>query len=189
MTWVRRMRVPQRPATAHRVRSAVRLLPLTVLAVSGAACRGSAPPLPRLEGELVHVVVEAALAGDDGAAAPPVAVLVLDSLAFPRLGSAARGTPYDPAEIRRQVGRPATLVEPTDVLTCPRRQPCSVRDDAVYLTVWEAVPVPGGLELVVSRTFNVHGMYPLTRSVVHRLRLAGAGNGRWRLTSRQQQPT
>jgi hypothetical protein len=148
MTWVRRMRVPQRPATAPRVRSAVRLLPLTVLAVSGAACRGSAPPLPRLEGELVHVVVEAALAGDDGAAAPPVAVLVLDSLAFPRLGSAARGTPY-----------------------------------------WEAVPVPGGLELVVSRTFNVHGMYPLTRSVVHRLRLAGAGNGRWRLTSRQQLPT
>lgn len=178
---IRRGCAPRTPTPA--------IMAVAAIAIAAvAACSRRAPPLPRLDGELIHVVVAASLAPDHGSAAPPVAPLILDSLSFSRLGTVAGREPFDATEISRQLARPAVLVDPADVLLCPQRQPCRVRDDATYITIWEAERIAGGIDLVVSRTFNVQGLQPLTRSVVHRLRLADRGNG-WQLTGRWLLPS
>jgi hypothetical protein len=160
---------------------------LTAAVLLASACGGRRPPLPDVAGSLADVVVRAALA--DAEAREPVSVqpLLLDSLSFPRLGAAAGGSTFSHDELRRQVGRPFQLVDPGDVLVCARREPCRTVDDAVYLQVWEAERSGDDLEVVVTRVFNVQGLYRMTSSVTHRLVLRAEG-GSWRLTRRELLP-
>jgi hypothetical protein len=163
----------------RRFRSTACLLPMTLLA----AC-GGRTPVPDLSGTLVSVIVAASLEGEPAAQLP----LLLDSVSFSRIGTAARGAPLGATELHAQVGRLVELVDARDVLECPERRPCRLRGDVTYLSVWEAQQLEGGpLEVVVSRVYNVQDLYMLTRSVTHRLRLVPEAGG-WRLVGRQRLP-
>jgi hypothetical protein len=153
---------------------------LTAVALSGC---GGRTPLPDVSGSLMSAVVAASLAGEAGPAAP----LLLDSASFARLGMVAGGAALTAVEMRAQMPQPFELVAATDVLDCPRREPCRVRGNATYMTIWEAQRVDGVVELVVNRVFNVQDLHVLTRSVAHRMRLAPEAGG-WRLTHRQRLP-
>jgi hypothetical protein len=165
-------------------RSAILLLLPPVLLLAGC---GRRPPLPDVAGPLAWVVVEASFAGEPLPEPVPVGLL-LDSIAFPRLGEAAGTGRLAAAEVRRQLGRAVELVDPLDVLSCPPRQPCRVRDDATYLTIWEAERTRHGIELVVNRVHNVQGLYRMTAAVTHRIEVRPHGGG-WRLTRRERLPT
>jgi hypothetical protein len=161
---------------------------LLVTALTVAACGGRRPPLPAVSAPLAGAVLMASLAGADGEQAAPVGPLLIDSISFARLGLAAGADAFSAAELERQIGRPFTLVDPTEVLVCPPREPCRVVNDGVYIEVWEAERSGAELELVVSRVQNVRGLYVLTRAVTHRLAFRPDGAG-WRLVRRDQLPT
>jgi hypothetical protein len=150
-----------------------------------AGCGGRRPPLPAISGALPAAIIEASLAGEDGPAAGP---LLIDSIAFGRLGVLLGGSAWSAADLVNQLGRQATLADPMDVLECPRREPCRLREDGSFITVWDAVRTGDDLELVVSRTYNVERLYTMTTAVTHRLRLLREAGG-WRLTSRERLPT
>jgi hypothetical protein len=175
-----------RPGTTPRS-SARRTLVLALLAPLLLQACARRPPLPDLAGPLAWVVVEASFAGEPEPVLPTGALL-LDSMAFPRLGEAAGTGVIPPAELQRQLGRAVTLVDPMDVLECPPRQPCYVRGDASYLTIWEAERTRQGMELVVSRVYNVQGLYRRTTAVTHRLEVRPQAGG-WRLVARDRLPT
>jgi hypothetical protein len=164
------------------------LLILAWVAALTSGCGRRGPPLPQLSGPLAWVVVEASFAGEPLPELNPAGPLLLDSIAFPRLGDAAGPGRLAAADVQRQLGRPAELVDPRDVLECPPREPCRVRGDAVYITVWGAERTRNGLELVVSRVYNVQGLYRMTTSVTHRLELRPVGGG-WQLAARTRLPT
>jgi hypothetical protein len=155
-------------------------------AVMALASCGRSVPLPEVAGSLAWVVVEASFAGEPlpgaGAGSP---LILVDSIAFPRLGEAAGGDRTGFDELQRQIGRPIEPVDPMDVLECPSRAPCLVRGDATYITIWDAERTRTGLEMVVNRTYNVQGLYRKTTSITHRIELRGAG-GAWRLTRRDR---
>jgi hypothetical protein len=181
------------PDPAGTSRPPARLVRRATAALAAVAilygCAGRAPPLPDVGGGgLVHVVVEAALAGSPDPAARVGGLLLLDSTSVPRLGAAANGGAFSGDEVGRQLRRPAVLADPADVLECPSRQPCRVRDDGVYITVWEAERTADGVAAVVARTYNIQGLHPMTRSAVHRIRVARDGAG-WRLTALEVLPS
>jgi hypothetical protein len=157
------------------------------LALTTAACGGRRPPLPDIAGTLPDVVLRAALAPADGTEAPPVQPLLLDSISFARLAAAAGNQPYSLAELAAQVSRPFRPVDPQDVLVCPQRQPCRVVDEGTYVEVWEAERTGGALEVVVTRVTNVEGLYVMTHSATHRIRLEQQA-GAWRLIRRDRLP-
>jgi hypothetical protein len=176
-----RMRTRERLRALPARLSATLLLAGVAAGLGGCGSRGA--PLPDLAGPLAWVVVESSLAGEPLPDLAAPAELLLDSVAFPRLGVAAGGAPLARDEVARQVGRPIVLVDPRDVLECPSREPCRVRGDAMYLTVWDAVATPAGMSLVVNRVFNVQGLYRRTTSVTHLLELRRTGTG-WQLAAR-----
>jgi hypothetical protein len=174
---------------------------LLVLALT--ACGGRRPPLPDVSGPLADVIVRAAFGGQsystlsdptgwsrpDSARAPAGSQpLLLDSLSFTNLGVAAGAAAFSPAELERQVGRSYRLANRRDVLACPDREPCRIVDDGTYIEVWEAEATRDGLDVVVSRVFNVQGLHVMTRAVTHRLSLRRE-NGAWRLTALNQLPS
>jgi hypothetical protein len=161
------------------------LLPLLALLV--AACGGRRTPVPDIGGSLADVVVRAAFADVDTAGASPLQPLLLDSISFSRLGAVAGDGAFTVADLERQVSRPFRLVDRNHVLECPDRQPCRTAGDAVYVEVWEAEQTRAGLEMVVSRVFNIQGLHIMTRSVTHRLTLSREG-GAWRLTGIDRLP-
>jgi hypothetical protein len=170
----------------HGMTRAAILLFLLLLPAHLTGC-GRRPQLPDVAGPLAWVVVEASFAGEPLPALVPDRLL-LDSIAFPRLGEAAGTGRLDAAELRRQVGRSIELVDPLDVLSCPPRQPCRVAGDATFLTVWDAERTRDGIELVVNRVHNVQGLYRKTTAVTHRIEVRPQGSG-WRLTRRERLPT
>jgi hypothetical protein len=147
------------------------------------AC-GRREPVPDVGGSLVGAIIAASLAGEEGPSAP----LLLDSVSFGRVGLVARGTAFGGAELRAQAVHPIELVDATEVLECLPREPCRVRGDASYIEIWEVERDGAGLELVVSRVYNVRGLHVMTRAVTHRLRLAPEAGG-WRLKARDRLPT
>ncbi|HSJ07890.1 MAG TPA: hypothetical protein VK936_14400 [Longimicrobiales bacterium] len=178
-------KVPRSRPVAPVVRAAATLAAGAILA----GCAGRSTPLPDIGGgDLLHIVVEAALAGVPDPAARDGGSLLLDSLSVPRLGVAAGGDAFSGNEVARQVRRPVTLVDPADVLECPSRQPCRVRGDAVYVTIWEAERTIDGVSAVVARTYNIQGLHPMTRSAVHRIRVVRDGAG-WRLAAFEAVPS
>jgi hypothetical protein len=156
------------------------------MTLSLTSCK-SGPALPQLAGPLAWVVVEASFAGEALPDISPAPALLFDSIAFPRLGDAAGTTRIGADELQRQLGRPIRYVDPMDVLECPSRQPCRVRDDGMYITVWDAERTRSGIELVVSRTYNVQGLHRKTTSVTHRIEVQRSGDA-WRLTQRARVP-
>ena len=144
--------------------------------LTGCGARG--PRVPAVTGSLADVVVESSFADED---APELAgALVIDSVAFGQLARLAGGAAAP--------SRSHTLIDPRGVLECPPREPCRVRNDAIFLTVWDAERLPDGeLEVVVSRTHNVRRLYVMTESVTHALRLRPE-NGTWRLVGRERVP-
>jgi hypothetical protein len=155
------------------------LLCLILPALVGACSRGA--PVPDLAGSLADVIVHAGL-HDAAAVAGPVQ---LDSLAFGRLGVAAGGEAYTSDELRRQIRRDVVMVHSDDVLECPSREPCRLRDGGTFLTVWDAVLTDDVLSVVVSRARNSDRLYTMTRHATFRLELRG-GAGAWRLTGMEQ---
>jgi hypothetical protein len=173
----------------HPARLVLRATAALAAAAILSGCAGRSRPLPDVGvGGLVHVVVEAALAGSPDPAARVGGPLLLDSASVPRLGSAANGGAFSGDDIARQLRRAAVLADPADVLECPSRQACRVRDDGVYITVWEAERTADGVTAVVARTYNIQGLHPMTRSAVHRIRVARDGAG-WRLTALEVMPS
>jgi hypothetical protein len=156
---------------------------LACVLVPSLAC-GRREPVPDVSGSLVATIIAASLTGEEGPAAP----LLLDSVSFGRVGLVARGTALGAAELRAQAVHPIELVDAANVLECPARQPCRVRDDASYVEIWEAERDGAALEVVVSRVYNVRGLHVMTRAVTHRLRLAPEAGG-WRLTARDRLPS
>jgi hypothetical protein len=173
-------------ASACSTSGAWRLAVLAAIWLAVPACQG-APPLPHLDGPLAWVVVEASFAGEPPPGITPSPPLLLDSIAFPRLGEAAGTGRLGLDQLQRQLDRPIRYVDPTAVLECPSRQPCRVRGDGMYITVWGAERTRAGIELVVSRTYNVQGLYRKTTSVTHRIVVRGAADA-WRLTRRDRLP-
>jgi hypothetical protein len=181
------------PDPAGTSRPPVRLVLRATAALGAAAilsaCAGRSRPLPDVGvGGLVHVVVEAALAGSPDPAARVGGPLLLDSTSVPRLGAAAGGDAFSGDEVGRQLRRPAVLTDPASVLECHSRQPCRVRADGVYITVWEAERTADGVAAVVARTYNIQGLHRMTRSAVHRIRVVRDGAG-WRLTALEVVPS
>jgi hypothetical protein len=160
------------------------------LLLLAAGCSARQPPPPDLAGPLAAVVIEAALAGEPAAGGGPANphTLLLDSVSFLRLGMPSAGAAMDATELRRQVARPFVLVDQRDVLTCPPREPCRVRDDAIYVEIWEAERTVRGLDVVVSMVYNVRGIHVMTRSATYRLVLAPQRAG-WRLAAWERLPT
>jgi hypothetical protein len=152
------------------------LLSLVVSLLSACGVRG--PRVPPVTGSLADVIVEASFTGEEAPARP--GALILDSVAFGQLARLT-GTAMAPT-------RAHSLIDPIGVLECPPREPCRVRNDAVFLTIWDAVRLPDGqLDVVVSRTHNVRRLYVMTESVTHELRLRPEG-GAWRLVRRARLP-
>ena len=148
----------------------------SLLLLSACGLRGDR--VPPINGELADVIVQASFAGDSEANAHQG--LLLDSLAFSRLGLL---TGEDPRPDRAH-----TMVDPMDVLVCPDREPCRVRDDRIFLTVWDARRHDdGSLDLIVSRTRNIRGLYVMTESVAHELRIRPEA-GVWRLARHVRLP-
>jgi hypothetical protein len=174
-------------ASTRRAAGARQLAVLAAITLSVAACARSGSALPQLAGPLAWVVVEASFAGESIPEISPAPGLLLDSIAFPRLGEAAGTARFGLGELQRQLDRPIQAVDPMDVLECPPRQPCRVRGDGMYITLWDAQRTRTGIELVVSRTYNVQGLYRKTASVTHRVEVRGAGDA-WRLTRRERLP-
>jgi hypothetical protein len=160
---------------------------LALCCVLLAACGGRRPPLPDVAGALPDAVLRAALAAEDGTEGTALQPLLLDSVSFARLGEAAGGAAFGPADLQRLIGRPFTAVSPRDVLLCPDREPCRVAGDAVYVEVWEAQRTGNELEVVVTRVSNVRDLYVMTQSVTHRIALRQEG-GAWRLVRRERLP-
>lgn len=169
---------------------ATRVLRNATIALATAACGGRAAPVPDLSGAVSDVIVHAALAGArahapaagaDGAAGPASRPLLLDSTAFGRLGAVVGDAAFSGDEVRRQVRREVTLVDADDVLVCPSREPCRVREGSTFVTVWDASLSRGLLSVVVSRAWNEDRLYTMTRHETFRLELRGAGDS-WRLT-------
>ena len=152
---------------------------LLLAATCSSSCGLRGPAVPRVTGSLVDVIVESSFTGEEAPEQP--GALVLDSVAFgqlARLAGTARTAPT----------RAHAFIDPTGVLECPPREPCRVRNDAVFLTVWDAERLPDGqLEVVVSRTHNIRRLYVMTTSVTHELRLRPDG-GAWRLVRRTRLP-
>jgi hypothetical protein len=146
--------------------------------------------VPDLSGAVSDVIVHAALAGaragapaagvPDGAGGPASGPLLLDSTAFGRLGAVVGDAVFSSEEVRRQVRREVTLVDADDVLVCPSREPCRVREGSTFVTVWDASLTRGLLSVVVSRAWNEDRLYTMTRHETFRLELRGAGDS-WRL--------
>ncbi|CAN5824803.1 hypothetical protein BH23GEM9_BH23GEM9_24740 [soil metagenome] len=165
----------------HRSALLTRWATVTALAIlMGPACSRRAP-LPDLAGSLVEVIVEAV--HEAGVSSP----LLLDSTSFTRVGVVAASAPFTETELRAQFAHPFQLVDAANVLECPEGRPCRVRGNATYVEIWEAETDAGALQLVVSRVFNVEGLYTLTRSSTYRLTIAAATGG-WRLTARERLP-
>jgi hypothetical protein len=162
------------------------LLPLLALLVS--ACGGRRAPVPDMGGTLADVVVRSAFADVDTAGTSALQPLLLDSISFRRLGTVAGGGVLSSAELERDVTRPFRLVDRNEVLECPEREPCRTVGNAVYVEIWEAEQTRTGLEMVVSRVFNIQGLHVMTRSVAHRLTLSREAGG-WRLTGIQRLPS
>ena len=154
----------------------MRLVLLLILLLPACGLRGGG--VPPVSGSLGDVIVQASFADEP---APELGgELLLDSIAFRRLGELA-GAPIGPVS-------GATLVDPTGVLVCPEREPCRVRGDAIFLTVWDAmVHDDGTLDVTVSRTQNARRLYVLTVSVTHQIRLRREAAG-WRLVERERVP-
>jgi hypothetical protein len=168
------------------VRRGAVLLPLLALLVT--ACGGRRTPVPDIGGALADVVVRAAFADVDTAGPSTLQPLLLDSISFRRLGTVTGDAAFGAAELERHVSRPFRLVDRNDVLECPHREPCRTVGDAVYVEIWEAEQTRTGLEMVVSRVFNIQGLHVMTRSVTHRLTLSREPAG-WRLTGIQRLPS
>jgi hypothetical protein len=154
------------------------ILPLIVLVATATAsgCAGRRPPLPQIEGRGGDVVIRSSFEAAPGPERS--GELLIDSVAFGRL-LLLMGEGTAPAAAGR-------LVDPRDVLECPDREPCRVRGDATFLTVWDALlRDDGSLSVVVSRAWNVQGLYAMTRHVTHRLELRRGPAG-WRLNAREQ---
>jgi hypothetical protein len=162
------------------------LLPL--LAVLVTACGGRRTPVPDIGGSLADVVVRSAFADLDTAGMSALQPLLLDSSSFRRLGTVVGDAAFSVAELERHVSRPFRLVDRNEVLECPDREPCRTVDNAVYVEIWEAEQTRTGLEMVVSRVFNIQGLHVMTRSVAHRLTLSREAGG-WRLTDIQRLPS
>jgi hypothetical protein len=179
----------QQPAMTSSCRSRLVLRPAVVLLLAATVLSGCrrGPPLPQLTGPLADVIVRAAF-GHDGGPDPAVQPLLIDTTSFMRLGFAVHGTPFTQEELLRQIARPVVLVDAADVLVCPERRPCLVVDDGVYIEVWEAERRGDTAELVVSRVFNVIGLYPASQADRHRVTVVRAGAG-WRLTRLQRLPS
>lgn len=198
----RLLRVLPRPRAtlvprALRARRVPRVLPVlramhalrtATIAIATAACGGRTIPVPDLSGAVSDVIVHAALAaarahapaaGAEGAGGP--GPLLLDSTAFGRLGAVVGDAAFPGDEVRRQVRREVTLVDAGDVLVCPSREPCRVREGSTFVTVWDASLTSGVLSVVVSRAWNEDRFYMMTRHETFRLELRGAGDS-WRLT-------
>ena len=147
-----------------------------LLVLAGCGVRG--PRVPVVAGSLADVIVESSFTREVAPEQP--GALVLDSIAFGQLARLT-GAPAAP-------NRAHALIDPTGVLECPPREPCRVRNDAIFLTVWDAERLPDGqLDLVVSRTHNVRRLYVMTESVTHEIRLRPE-NGTWRLVRRVRLP-
>jgi hypothetical protein len=157
---------------------ALSLAALLTIALVFSACGARAPRVPEVSGALADVIVESSFTGEPAPAQP--GALMLDSAAFGQLARLA-GASIAPSREHR-------FIDPTGVLECPPREPCRVRNDAIFLTVWDAVRLPDGqLDVVVSRTHNIRRLYVMTESVTHELRLRPE-NGTWRLVRRVRLP-
>jgi hypothetical protein len=143
--------------------------------------------VPDIGGALPDVVVRSAFADVDTAGMSALQPLLLDSISFRRLGTVVGDAAFSVAELERHVSRPFRLVDRNDVLECPDREPCRTVDNAVYVEIWEAEQTRTGLEMVVSRVFNIQGLHVMTRSVTHRLTLSREAGG-WRLTGIERLP-
>lgn len=161
---------------ALRVCRIAALCALTVPAGCGLWSRGG---VPEVAGPATHVVLEASLAGAREGVPRSGEPLLLDSVPFTRLRLLMDGEGGLP-----QLERSTDLVDGHRLLDCPPRRPCRLLRDGVFMTIWGAELTGDRLELVVSRTFNVQGLYVRTRSVTHRITLIRERPGQWRLTSR-----
>jgi hypothetical protein len=177
---------PRMISFATYVRPGAVLLPLLLLLVT--ACGGRRTPVPDIGGALADVVVRSAFADVDTPGMSALQPLLLDSISFHRLGTVVGDAAFSVAELERHVARPFRLVDRNDVLECPDREPCRTVDNAVYVEIWEAEQTRSGLEMVVSRVFNIQGLHVMTRSVTHRLTLSREAGG-WRLTGIERLPS
>lgn len=154
----------------------LRAIPVLALLLSACGLRG--PRVPEVTGTLADVLIEASFVGEP---APEMnGPLLMDSIAFMQLAELTGAS--------MQPQRSAAMVDPAGVLLCPARQPCRMRDNAVYLTVWDAqLHEDGHLDVTLSRTYNIRRLYVMTETVTHQLRLRREG-GTWRLTERGRLP-
>lgn len=156
----------------------IRILPW-LAAVALVACSGRSRA-PELQGELGDVLIQASFAGEP--ALPLVrGPLLLDSVSFGRLATLV-------GESVTPTARDVAMVDAGTILECPSRAPCHLIGDRVYMSVWDASAGGDSLTLVVSRTYNVQGLYRMTESVVHRLALERTG-AVWRLVRRERLPS
>lgn len=156
---------------------------LAALAIVFAGCGGSAASVPDLGGDAVEIIVLAAF--EDGTA--PASAIQLDSVSFGLLGTVVGADPYSAAELEQRVRRDITPVHPDEVLECPAREPCRLRSDGDYITLWDASSTGDVLRVTVSRVRNVEHLHTMTEHTTWHLVLARTGSG-WRLTGRSRVP-
>lgn len=150
-----------------------------VLAILVVGCASSGRSVPDLSGDGVDVIIEAALA--DAAVPGP---LMLDSISFGRLGTLIGDAPFTAAGMDSRVRRDVVMVDPENVLECPSRRPCRLRDGGTYVTLWDAALDGDVLSVTVSRVRNVERLYTMTEHETRLLQLRRTGTG-WRLIARE----